>query len=46
MNILRAMAVKDVAEATKAIPVIDGAPEGRDAVAAQVRHASERVGFF
>jgi isopenicillin N synthase-like dioxygenase len=46
------MAVKDVAEATKAIPVIDfapafgGAPGGLEAVAARVRDASERVGFF
>jgi len=52
MNIFKAMAVKDVEEASRAIPVIDvapafrGAPGGRDAVAAQVRRASEQVGFF
>ena len=52
MNIFRAMAVKDLDEATCAIPVIDfapafrGEPGGLDAVAAQVRHACETVGFF
>ncbi len=52
MNIFKQMAVRDVAEATTAIPVIDvgpafrGEPGGRDAVAAQVRRASEDVGFF
>ena len=52
MNIFKAMAVKDLEEATRAIPVIDfapafrGEPGGLDAVAAQVRQASERVGFF
>lgn len=52
MNIFEAMAVKDLAEATRAIPVIDfgpafrGEPGGVDAVAARVREASERVGFF
>jgi isopenicillin N synthase-like dioxygenase len=52
MNILKAMAVKDVAEATKTIPVIDfapafeGAPGGLETVVARVRDASERVGFF
>ena len=52
MNIFRAMAVPDVDEATRAIPVIDfasaflGEPGGLDAVAAQVRHACETVGFF
>ena len=46
------MAVRDVAEATKAIPVIDvgpafrGDPGGREAVAARIRRASEEVGFF
>ena len=52
MSIFKTMAVRDVAEATKAIPVIDvgpafrGEPGGMDAVAAQVRRASEEVGFF
>jgi isopenicillin N synthase-like dioxygenase len=52
MNILKSMAVKNVEEATQAIPVIDfepasgNGPEGREAVARQVRRASEEVGFF
>src|SRR5712692_189304 len=52
MNIFKAKAVKDLEEATRAIPVIDfapaflGEPDGLDRVAAQVRQASERVGFF
>ena len=52
MNVFRAMAVKDVDEATRAIPVIDFAPAflgqagGLDAVAGQVRHGCETVGFF
>jgi isopenicillin N synthase-like dioxygenase len=52
MNILKTMAVRDVAEATRSIPVIDFGPVFRrepdalDGVAAQVREASERVGFF
>ena len=52
MNIFKAKAVRDLEEATRAIPVIDfapaflGAPGGLDTVAAQVRQASERVGFF
>jgi isopenicillin N synthase-like dioxygenase len=52
MNIFKTMAVRDVAEATKAIPVIDVGPAfrgergGREAVAAQMRRASEQVGFF
>jgi isopenicillin N synthase-like dioxygenase len=52
VSIFKAMAVKSVEEATRAIPVIDFAPAfrdvpgGLDAVASQVRHASERVGFF
>src|SRR5215470_7829181 len=52
MNILKSMAVKDVEEATRAIPVIDfgpafrGEPGGLDAVARQVRLASQEVGFF
>jgi isopenicillin N synthase-like dioxygenase len=52
MNIFKAMAVKDPEQVSRAIPVIDvtpafaGEPGGLDAVAAQVRDASERVGFF
>ena len=52
MNIFKSMAVKDLEEATRAIPVIDfgpafrGDPGGLEAVAAQVRRASEQVGFF
>ena len=52
MNIFKAMAVKDLAEATREIPVIDVGPVLRDEpgaldrVAAEVRRASERVGFF
>jgi len=52
MNIFKAMAVTSVAEATRAIPVIDFGPAfrreagGLDAVAALVRDASERIGFF
>jgi isopenicillin N synthase-like dioxygenase len=55
MNILKSLAVKDVEEATRAIPVIDFSPalrstptdpEGLEAVARQVRRASETVGFF
>jgi isopenicillin N synthase-like dioxygenase len=51
MNIFKAQAVKDPEEITRAIPVIDVAPAFRDAggleaVAARVRDASERVGFF
>jgi isopenicillin N synthase-like dioxygenase len=55
MNILKALAVKDIEEATRAIPVIDFSPAFRSdpgdpaalaALAAQVRHASETVGFF
>jgi isopenicillin N synthase-like dioxygenase len=52
MNILKAMAVKDVDEATKAIPVIDfgpafrGEPGGLERVARQVQDASQEVGFF
>jgi isopenicillin N synthase-like dioxygenase len=51
-GIFKTMAVRDVAEATKSIPVIDVGPAfrgeagGVDAVAAQVRRASEQVGFF
>jgi isopenicillin N synthase-like dioxygenase len=52
MNIFKAMAVKDLEEAAKAIPVVDVGPAfrgdrgGLDAVAGQVRDASERVGFL
>src|SRR5438132_13688621 len=52
MNIFKAMAVKDVAEVTRTIPVIDfgpafrGEPGGPEAVAAQMRHACESIGFF
>jgi isopenicillin N synthase-like dioxygenase len=51
MNLFKAQAVKDPSAAAGAIPVIDVAPALRDAgglesVAAQVREASERVGFF
>ena len=52
MNIFKTMAVKDLGEATRAIPVIDfgpafrGEPRGLEAVAAEVRRASEQVGFF
>src|SRR5262249_4729400 len=52
MNIFKAMAVKDVDEVTRTIPVIDfgpafrGEPGGRDTVAAEVRRACESIGFF
>jgi isopenicillin N synthase-like dioxygenase len=52
MNIFKAHAVKDPEAVTRAIPVIDvgpafrAEPGGLEAVAAQVRDASERVGFF
>jgi isopenicillin N synthase-like dioxygenase len=52
MNILKSLAVKDVEEATRAIPIIDfspafaGDPDGLEAVARRVKDASERVGFF
>jgi len=52
MNILKVMAVKDVEEATRAIPVIDFAPAfrrepgGLEKVAGEVCRASEEVGFF
>ena len=52
MNIFKALAVKDVDEATKAIPLIDAGPAFRaetgalEAVAQQVRRACETVGFF
>jgi isopenicillin N synthase-like dioxygenase len=52
MNIFKAMAVKSLEEATRAIPVIDagpafrGEPSGLDAAARQMRRACESVGFF
>ena len=52
MNIFKALAVKDVDEATKSIPLIDVGPAfrdepgARDRVAAEVRRACESVGFF
>jgi len=52
MNIFKTKAVRDLAEATQAIPVIDFAPAfaespgGLDAVATAVRSACERIGFF
>ncbi|HXH83927.1 MAG TPA: 2-oxoglutarate and iron-dependent oxygenase domain-containing protein [Candidatus Tectomicrobia bacterium] len=52
MNIFKAHAVKDPDAALREIPVIDfgpafrGAPGGLDAVAARVREACERIGFF
>jgi isopenicillin N synthase-like dioxygenase len=52
MNIFKAMAVRSLEEATRAIPVIDagpafgGEPGGLDAAARQMREACERVGFF
>ena len=52
MNIFKAMSVRSVEEATRAIPVIDFGPAlrvkpgGLDAAAAAVRRACEQVGFF
>ncbi len=52
MNIFKAMAVRSLEEATRAIPVIDagaafrGERGGLDAAARQMREACERVGFF
>ena len=52
MNIFKTMAVKDVEEATRSIPIIDVGPAfrgeagGLEGVARQVRRASEEVGFF
>src|SRR5262249_45697233 len=52
MNIFKAMAVANLEEASRAIPVIDvgpalrGEPGGLEAAARQVGHASETVGFF
>src|SRR5262245_62018517 len=52
MNVFKALAVKDVSQATKAIPIIDvggafgGEPGALEIAARDVRDASERVGFF
>jgi isopenicillin N synthase-like dioxygenase len=52
MNIFKASAVKSIEEATRSIPVIDFAPAfdgtqaGLEPVAARVRDACERIGFF
>ena len=52
MNLFKTMAVRDLEEVTRSIPVIDVGPAfrdepgGLDAVAAQVRRASENIGFF
>jgi isopenicillin N synthase-like dioxygenase len=52
MNIFKAMAVKDPEQVSRAIPLIDvasafaGEAGALEAVAAQVRDASQRVGFF
>src|SRR5205809_6637481 len=52
MNIFKAMAVKDVAEVTRTIPMIDfapafrGEPGGLEAVAAHVRNACGSIGFY
>src|SRR2546422_6425454 len=52
MNIFKALAVKDVDEATRAIPLIDVGPASRgergavEAAAQEIRRACERVGFF
>ena len=52
MNIFRALAVKDVHEATRAIPLIDveaafrSEPGAVDTAAREVRRACEQIGFF
>ena len=52
MNIFKALAVKDVDEATRAIPLIDvgpafhGEPGAVEAAAREICRACERVGFF
>lgn len=52
MNIFKAMAVKNLDDVTRAIPVIDFGPafrrepDGLETVSTQVRRASEGVGFF
>src|SRR5215467_11808287 len=52
MNIFKALAVKDIETATKAIPLIDvgpafrGEPDAIETVAIELRRACESVGFF
>ena len=52
MNIFKSQAVKEPEQIARAIPVIDvaaafgGQPGALEAVAAQLRDASERIGFF
>ena len=52
MNIFKTLAVKDLDEATRAIPVIDvgpafrGEPGALERVAGEVQRASEQIGFF
>ena len=52
MNIFKAMAVRNLDEATQAIPMIDFGPAfrkesaGIDAAAVKLRYACEQVGFF
>jgi isopenicillin N synthase-like dioxygenase len=52
MNIFKTMAAKSIEEVTRSIPVIDFGPAFRgekdalDAIANEVRHACENVGFF
>src|SRR5215813_9136634 len=52
MNIFKALAVKDIETATKAIPLIDvgpafrGEPGAIETVALELRRACETVGFF
>jgi isopenicillin N synthase-like dioxygenase len=52
MNIFKALAVQDVEEATRAIPLIDvgpvfqGVPGALETVAQEVRRACETIGFF
>ena len=52
MNIFRTMAVDNVADATRAIPLIDFGPAftgrhgGAQSVAVEVRRACEEIGFF
>src|SRR5215470_4176204 len=52
MNIFKALAVKDIEVATKAIPLIDvgaafrGEPGAIETVALEIRRACESVGFF
>src|SRR5215471_3895059 len=52
MNIFKTLAVKDIDEATRAIPLIDvgpafrGEPGAVELVAAAIRSACENIGFF